>query len=83
MFRELTSTWRKDLQKAELLAVGDRAKVEFLFPVRAGTEVQPGSNAWVLPEIAPLADVRSFPSIRTWPTRCPVSGTWCTCALLA
>ncbi len=48
MFRELTSTWRKDLQKAELLAVGDRAKVEFLFPVRAGTEVQPGSNAWVL-----------------------------------
>jgi penicillin amidase len=48
MHRMLSSTWRKDLQKAVLLQGGDAAKVNFLFPDRAGGEPQPGSNAWVL-----------------------------------
>src|SRR5258706_13607740 len=31
-----------------MLQKGDRAKVEFLFPLRTGGEVQPGSNAWAV-----------------------------------
>ncbi|HWC97273.1 MAG TPA: penicillin acylase family protein, partial [Candidatus Sulfopaludibacter sp.] len=48
MFRNLTTTYRNDLVKSDLLAGGDAAKVNFLFPPRAGWEVQPGSNAWVI-----------------------------------
>jgi penicillin amidase len=48
MFRTLTSTWRYDAMKRSMLAQGDAAKVNYLFPVRAGTEPAPGSNAWAL-----------------------------------
>ena len=48
MFRDLTTSWPEHLHKAQLLASGNRAKVEYLFPVRAGDEIQPGSNAWVV-----------------------------------
>jgi penicillin amidase len=48
MFRNLTTTWRDEFMKKNLLDGGDRAKVEYLFPVRAGFEPQPGSNAWTV-----------------------------------
>lgn len=48
MFRDLTTTWRNELLKRDLMRQGDPQKVAVLFPVRAGTEVQPGSNAWAL-----------------------------------
>jgi penicillin G amidase len=48
MYRTLTSTWEKELLKQRLLAAGDAQKVNFLFPVRSGNEVQLGSNAWAL-----------------------------------
>ncbi len=60
MFRNLTTTYPDELMKQNMLASGDRAKVNFLFPVRAGrelppgallsgdAEVQPGSNAWAI-----------------------------------
>ncbi len=48
MFRTLTTSWRSEIQKQALLAGGDKAKVEFLFPVRSGDELVPGSNAWVI-----------------------------------
>jgi penicillin amidase len=48
MYRNLTTSWREELQKAAMLASGDRAKVDFLFPSRIGSEFQPGSNAWAL-----------------------------------
>ena len=48
MYRELTNTWRDELRKAAMLSVGNRDKVNLLFPARAGGEFQPGSNAWVL-----------------------------------
>ncbi len=48
MYRDLTSSWRQELQKMTMLASGDPAKVNFLFSSRVGTEFQPGSNAWVL-----------------------------------
>jgi penicillin amidase len=48
MFRDLTTTWPQDLLKEAMLASGDPGKVHALFPVRAGGEVQPGSNAWVI-----------------------------------
>jgi len=48
MFRTLTTSWREDLLKRNMLAQGDTAKVNFLFPLRSGYEPQPGSNNWVL-----------------------------------
>ena len=48
MYRSLTSTWREELRKMTMLAGGDPAKVALLYPARAGTEFQPGSNAWVV-----------------------------------
>ena len=48
MFRNLTSTWRDEISKREMLAGGDAGKVNYLFAVRSGTEPQPGSNAWAL-----------------------------------
>jgi penicillin G amidase len=48
MYRNLTTTWRDELRKATMLSRGDPAKVSLLFPARAGSEFQPGSNAWVV-----------------------------------
>jgi penicillin amidase len=48
MFRDLTTTWRDELIKRTMLNAGNREMVNFLFPVRSGSEVQPGSNAWAL-----------------------------------
>jgi penicillin amidase len=48
MFRDLTTTWQEEIQKRDMLAVGDPGKVEALFPVRTGTEPLPGSNGWTI-----------------------------------
>jgi penicillin amidase len=48
MYRNLTTTWKEELQKQAMLSGGDAAKVNFLFPMRLGTEFQPGSNAWAI-----------------------------------
>jgi penicillin amidase len=48
MYWTLTNTWRNDVMKQVMLQAGDRAKVEYLFPVRTGLEPAPGSNAWAL-----------------------------------
>ena len=48
MFRNLTTTYRDEIEKQDLLAGGDPAKVNFLFPSWSGHEVQPGSNAWAV-----------------------------------
>jgi len=48
MFRDLTNTWPNEILKRDLMRKGDPQKVAVLFPVRAGTEFQPGSNAWAL-----------------------------------
>jgi penicillin amidase len=48
MFRTLTTSWRDEIAKRDMLADGDARKVEYLWAVRAGTEPQPGSNAWAL-----------------------------------
>lgn len=48
MYRDLTTTWRDEILKRDMLASGDRAKVDFLFPPRSGGEAQPGSNAWAI-----------------------------------
>jgi penicillin amidase len=48
MYRTLSQTWRMENQKAALLAAGDKAKVDFLFPLRDGGEAHAGSNAWAL-----------------------------------
>jgi len=48
MFRTLTNTWRNEIIKRNMLAEGDAQKVDYLFPVRATGDVQPGSNAWAM-----------------------------------
>ncbi|MGJ5814663.1 penicillin acylase family protein [Paludibaculum fermentans] len=48
MHRTLSGNWEQDLLKAKMLALGDRDKVEFLFPARVGNEPMPGSNAWAI-----------------------------------
>jgi len=48
MYRDLTTTWKDEILKRDMLAAGDRAKVNFLFPPRSGSELQPGSNAWTV-----------------------------------
>jgi len=48
MYRALSNSWRGELLKQKMLASGERAKVEYLFPVRTGHEPQPGSNGWAL-----------------------------------
>ena len=48
MYRDLTTTWKDEILKRDMLAAGDSAKVGFLFPARSGGEVQPGSNAWAM-----------------------------------
>src|SRR5260370_2496838 len=46
MYRNLTTTWREEIQKQSMLAAGNAAKVNFLFPLRLGNETQPVSNVW-------------------------------------
>ena len=48
MYRELTPGWRAEINKLQMLAAGDPAKVEVLMPAAAATAPQPGSNAWVI-----------------------------------
>ncbi len=48
MNRTLSGHYESDIQKARMLATGDKARVEYLFPTRAGDEPQPGSNSWVV-----------------------------------
>src|SRR5581483_11020967 len=48
MFRTLTTTWKDELIKRNMLLDGDSAQVNFLFPARSGGELQPGSNAWAV-----------------------------------
>ncbi len=48
MYRNLTTSYPTEVQKQRLLASGDRAKVDALFPNWTGREVQPGSNAWAI-----------------------------------
>jgi penicillin amidase len=48
MYRNLTTTWRNDVIKHNMLADGDAAKVNFLFAARSGDEPLPGSNGWAI-----------------------------------
>lgn len=48
MFRTLTTTWKEEVAKMQMLDHGDAAKVNVLFPARTGFDPQPGSNAWAV-----------------------------------
>jgi penicillin amidase len=48
MFGRLTASWKSELWKEQMLASGDPAMIEFLFPQRGGGDTQPGSNAWAI-----------------------------------
>jgi penicillin G amidase len=52
LYVSLTNSYRGDLNKQMMLSRAaneeQRKKVEFLWPVRSGKDVQPGSNAWAI-----------------------------------
>ncbi|MEO8595967.1 MAG: penicillin acylase family protein [Candidatus Solibacter sp.] len=48
MYRNLTTTWKDEIVKNILLAQGDHAKVEYLFPTHGLGDISPGSNSWAL-----------------------------------
>ena len=48
MYRNLTSTWKDEIVKNNMLVQGDRAKVEFLFPMHSLSDASPGSNSWAM-----------------------------------
>ncbi|HXB68980.1 MAG TPA: penicillin acylase family protein [Candidatus Acidoferrales bacterium] len=48
MFRSLTTTWKDEATKQNMLAQGDRQKVDFLFPMYGLADGNPGSNAWAI-----------------------------------
>jgi len=48
MYRNLTTTWKDEIVKNNLLAQGNRAKVEFLYPMGGLGDASPGSNAWAI-----------------------------------
>lgn len=48
MFRTLTTSWKQEVAKMQMLESGDEAKVNFLFPARTGFDPQPGSNSWAV-----------------------------------
>ncbi len=48
MYRNLTTTWKDEIVKNNMLAQGDRAKVEFLFPMHGLADASPGSNSWAM-----------------------------------
>jgi len=48
MFRDLATSWREELLKGDMLAVGDPQKVNALFPLGAGSAPLAGSNAWAV-----------------------------------
>jgi penicillin amidase len=48
MFRNLTTTWKDEATKQNMLAQGDPRKVNFLFPMYGLADGNPGSNAWAI-----------------------------------
>ena len=54
MYRTLSTSWEDELRKSSMLAVGNPAKVQLLWPMRSGGEISPGadflpgSNAWAV-----------------------------------
>ena len=48
MYRSLTTTWKDEIVKHNLMARGDGAKVEFLYAVRGMAEASGGSNGWAI-----------------------------------
>src|ERR1019366_3453606 len=48
MYRDLTTSWKDEIVKNKMMAQGDRAKVEFLFPMRGMGDASPGSNSWAI-----------------------------------
>jgi penicillin amidase len=48
MYRSLTTTWKDEIVKNNLMAQGDRAKVNFLYAMRGLGDASPGSNAWAI-----------------------------------
>ncbi|HET8547076.1 MAG TPA: penicillin acylase family protein, partial [Bryobacteraceae bacterium] len=48
MFRDLTTTWRDEIEKRSMIDGGDARRVNALYPMRSGREPAPGSNAWAI-----------------------------------
>jgi penicillin amidase len=74
----LSSMWKIELRKENLLAGGDRQKVEALFPCAAARSSSPVPMHGRSRDRAPPQGRRYSPATRTSSTRCRERGTWCT-----
>ncbi len=48
MYRSLTTSWKDEIVKNNMMAQGDRAKVDFLFQSHGISDASPGSNSWAI-----------------------------------
>ena len=48
MIRDLTTNWKNEIAKADMLSTGDANLVNQIFTPRTGQEIAPGSNAWAI-----------------------------------
>lgn len=48
MSSTLTTSWKAELLKSNMLQGGQPELVNYLFPTRVGMEMQPGSNSWAV-----------------------------------
>jgi penicillin amidase len=48
MYRQMSTTWTLEADRARLVSRAEPAKFRQLFPLRTGTEIALGSNAWAL-----------------------------------
>ena len=48
MSATLSTSWKAEVLKGNMLQGGDPELVNYLFPTRVGMEMQPGSNAWAV-----------------------------------
>ena len=44
----MTNTWRDKVARRALTSVGEKEKIDILYPERVGGELLPGSNAWAV-----------------------------------
>ena len=82
MFRNLTTTYRDEIEKQDLLAGGDPAKVNFLFPPGVDTRCSPGRTHGLLRVPALRAANLSWRTTRTWSSPRPRPGIRCISRLL-
>ena len=78
MYRNLTTTWKDEIVKNNLLAHGDRAKVEFLYPMRGLGTPALAPTAWAIAGSRTASGKPALGAICIRRYSLPGTGTMCT-----